>query len=122
MVMRGSNSLRPQMPGHKCYCVSSDGGCHWRPPEPWAYAGGECFFWPSSVSTLLAHSSGRTFRIGNITPRNTDGNAPRYPLVIAEVDPGSLMLIKDSATVIEDRRPEDHPDIQFSNFLSLIHI
>ena len=116
MVMRGSNSLRPQMPGYKWYCVSSDGGRRWTPPEPWGYVGGERFFSPSSISMFLPHSSGRTFWIGNIAPRNPDGNQPRYPLVIAEVDADSLMLIKDSVTVVEDRRPEDHPGIQFSNF------
>jgi hypothetical protein len=116
MVMRGSNDIKPELPGCKWYSVSTDGGRRWTAPEPWTYAGGEAFFSTSSISLFLTHSSGRTFWIGNITPENPKGGAPRYPLVMGQVDPESLMLMKETVTVIEDRRPGQSEHVQLSNF------
>jgi hypothetical protein len=116
MVMRGSNggSKDPQyqIPGYKWYSISPDGGYHWSKPEPWAYTGGVAFHSPSSMSQLLRHSSGRRYWIGNISPANPKGNAPRYPLVIGEVDPKAMMLIKDSVLVIDEPRPEDTEGVE----------
>jgi hypothetical protein len=116
LVMRGSNDAKPELPGYKWYSLSTDNGRHWTKPQPWTYSNGEKFFSPSSFSMLLRHSGGRTFWIGNICPENPKGNHPRYPLIIGEVDPKSLMLIKESVTVVEDRKPQDDVLIQFSNF------
>jgi hypothetical protein len=101
MVMRGSNNKKPHLPSYKWYSVSEDGGYHWSELKPWTYADGSNFFSPSSCSQLLRHSSGRYYWIGNICPSNAYANTPRYPLVIGEVDPQSMLLIKETVTVID---------------------
>jgi hypothetical protein len=45
------------------------------------------------------------------------GNAPRYPLVIAEVDEATATLRKQTVTAIDDRDSEKHDfNYQLSNF------
>jgi hypothetical protein len=110
-VMRGSNggSKDPQfkIPGYRWVSVSSDGGYHWTKPEPWTYDDGAPFHSPSAMSQLLKHSSGRYFWIGNISPTNSKGNNPRWPLVIGEVDPQTLKLRKATLCTIDTKRPEE---------------
>ena len=118
MVLRGSNDAKPQLPGYKWYAVSEDGGRTWTRPEPWTYDDGENFFSPSSCSQLVPHSNGRCYWLGNLTPENPTGNLPRYPMVIAEVDPESLMLIRDSEGVVDDCGPGDDPSLTLSNFMA----
>lgn len=115
MVMRGSNEGQP-VPGYKWCVRSADGGYHWSNPEPWTYDDGEPFFSPSSISQFVMHSSGRCFWIGNVCETNPDGNSPRYPLVIGQVDPESKGLIRDSVTVIDDRQADEDDSLQLSNF------
>jgi hypothetical protein len=118
-VMRGSNggSKDPacRIPSYKWYSVSRDGGRHWSKPEPWTYGDGTPFFSPSSMSQLLAHSSGRFFWLGNLSPSNCRQNDPRYPLVIGEVDPRSLKLIKNSVLTIDTKRAGE-PGLNLSHF------
>ena len=117
MVCRGSNSTIAHMPGRKWRSVSRDGGRTWSAPAPLTYENGEDFFSPATGSRLIRHSrTGRLYWIGNITPANPDGNRPRYPLQIAEVDEAGRCLRKQTVRVIEDRRPQDPPLVQFSNF------
>jgi hypothetical protein len=111
MVMRGSNGgtadPRYELPSHKWYAVSRDGGETWTTPEPWGYDDGELFFSPSSMSTLFCHSSGRCFWVGNLTPANCRANSPRWPLVIGEVDPRTLKLRRQSVLTLDTEQPED---------------
>ncbi len=116
MVLRGSNDRKPNLPGYRWYAVSSDHARSWSPPRPWTYDNNESFHSPSSCSQLLRHSSGRICWIGNICPSNPRGNSPRYPLVVGEVDPESLLLRKKSLLVIEDRRPGEPEWTALSNF------
>ncbi len=110
-VMRGSNGgkLDPnfELPSHKWFSISADGGETWTAPEPWCYGDGKPFFSPSSMSTLFVHSSGRCFWAGNLSASNCKGNSPRWPLVIGEVDAKSLRLIRSSVLVVDTKRPED---------------
>ncbi|NLF23985.1 MAG: exo-alpha-sialidase, partial [Lentisphaerae bacterium] len=116
MVMRGSNDVRPEWPGHRWCAFSADGGLTWSRPEPWRFQGGEAFFSPSSCSQLIPLADGRLFWMGNISPENPRGNAPRYPLVLGEVDRKSGWLRKETLAVIDDRQPEDSPHLTLSNF------
>ncbi|HVF09432.1 MAG TPA: sialidase family protein [Abditibacteriaceae bacterium] len=116
MVMRGSNDVKPQVPGTKWFSISSDGGATWTPTAPWAYSDGEVFYSPSSCSQLLHHSSGALLWLGNIAPENPRGNHPRFPLVIGEVDRSNGLLIRDSLSVIDDRGPDDSELLMLSNF------
>ena len=116
MVMRGSNATRPHMPGWRWAARSYDGGETWSTPEPWAYTDSEAFYSPSACSRLLTHSDGRLFWLGNICPANPNGNSPRYPFVIGEVDRGSGLLIRNSVGVVDDRAPDESPHLTLSNF------
>ncbi|MBN1588965.1 MAG: exo-alpha-sialidase [Pirellulales bacterium] len=118
MVLRGSNDRKPKLPGYKWFATSDDGGVHWTKPTPWTYTDGSGFFSPSSCSQLVHHSSGRYYWIGNIVPKNPRGNLPRYPLVIGQIDPRSLLLIRSTIAQIDTRGPDETGDLQLSNFLA----
>ncbi|EAQ78366.1 sialidase family protein [Blastopirellula marina] len=107
MVMRGSNMHDPKVEASKWFSISADEGETWSPPQRWKYDDGTSFFSPSSMSVLMRHSSGRIFWVGNITPENPDGNLPRFPLVIGEVDPQSLQLIRESVVLVDQKSKED---------------
>lgn len=115
-VLRGSNHTKPTLPAHRWAAWSADGGRTWTPPEPWTYDDGTAFFSPSSCSQLVSHSSGRLFWIGNISPKNPDGNRPRFPLVIGEVDAQSGRLLRGTVRPIDDRGPGDGELLSLSNF------
>lgn len=102
MVMRGSNAHDKNVPAHRWISVSVDQGETWSEAQPWKYDDGTAFSSPSSMSSLIRHSSGRIFWVGNISPENAFGNSPRFPLVIGEVEPESLQLIRGSVVVIDD--------------------
>jgi len=107
MVMRGSNDKKGELPGHKWYCVSEDGGYHWSEVKAWGYADGRAFYSPSSMSLLLSHSNGRIYWLGNICAKNPLGNSPRYPMVIGQVDEVSMQLIRETVSQIDTRTAED---------------
>jgi hypothetical protein len=54
--------------------------------------------------------------MGNISRANSNGNAPRYPLVLAEVDRRTGLLIRNTVTVIDDRKPGESETLTLSNF------
>ena len=111
MVMRGSNGGKAdpqfQLPSYRWSAVSRDGGETWSTPEPWTCDDDQPFFSPSAMSSLFKHSSGRYFWIGNLSPENCKGNLPRWPLVIGEVSPKSLRLIRDRVLTVDTEQPED---------------
>jgi hypothetical protein len=111
MVMRGSNGGKADpnqhLPSYKWFSVSRDGGRTWSKAEPWAYDDGRPFFSPSSMSTLLQHSSGRYFWVGNVSLTNCAGNLPRWPMVVGEVDAKSLRLARHSQLVLDTEQPSD---------------
>jgi hypothetical protein len=125
MVMRGSNQVFPpdwqgevENGGHAWMTLSEDGGYTWSPVSDLRYDSGEPFYSPSAYSVLLRHSrSGKLLWVGNILPHPAEGNRPRYPLLIGQVDEAIPALRKDTLTVIDDRDPEsDTTEVQFSNF------
>jgi hypothetical protein len=111
MIMRGSNGGKndPQysLPGYKWYSVSDDGGFTWTEAEPLKFDDGMPFFSPSAMSTLFMHSGGRCFWVGNISSENVQGNLPRWPLVIAEINTRSLRLIRSGMITIDTRTEAD---------------
>jgi hypothetical protein len=111
MVMRGSNGgiMDPKnlLPSYKWFAISNDGGETWSNPEPWTFEDGAPFFSPSSMSSLFKHSSGRCFWIGNLTRANCQGNLPRWPLAIAEINTDNLKLIRSSLISADTQREED---------------
>jgi hypothetical protein len=116
MVMRGSNDALPSLPGHRWYSISEDDGESWSTAEPWMYTSGVTFFSPSSCSQLVSHSNGEIYWIGNICKENPQGNAPRFPITIGQVDPERGTLIEESVLNIDDRKPGDGKFLTLSNF------
>jgi len=129
MVMRGSNpggyGKVSAIPSRKWYALSSDGGKNWSAltesntaeVKPWGYNNGELFFSPASGSRLIRSSkNGVLYWIGNITSENPQGNLPRRPLVVAEVDESSGCIIKKSVRTVADQSINQSEHIQFSNF------
>jgi hypothetical protein len=116
LVMRGSNDAKPGLPSYRWISFSADGGWKWSDPAPWTYDTGEPFYSPSSCSQLLAHSGGRLFWLGNITPENPKGNRPRYPFVIGEVERRTGRLMRSSLRTIDTLQPGEDPLLTLSNF------
>lgn len=107
MVMRGSNDKNPELPSYKWSSVSDDGGISWSEPEPFTFEDGTPFYSPSAMSTLFRHSTGRCFWIGNMSDKNCQGNLPRWPLIIAEVNTKTLKLIKQNLLIVDTYQEED---------------
>ncbi len=115
VVWRGSNTAKT--PGHKWYSVSRDGGRTLGPVREWKYEDGSGFYSPSSYHRMIRHSvTGKLYWLGNVCADPPNGNAPRYPLVIAEVDEAVPALRRRTVTVIDDRRPGQPAALQLSNF------
>ena len=118
MVARGSNMNKSEFPGRKWMSMSKDGCRTWSKPVPWTYTNGDAFFSPAAQSSLIrSHKNGRLYWIGNITPTNPDGNYPRFPLVMGEVDEESGLLKQETVITLDTRNPEfDTDKMQLSNF------
>jgi hypothetical protein len=120
-VMRGSNGgprdASCAWPSHKWFSVSQDGAYTWSDPEPWSYSDGEPFFSPASMSELFIHSNGAIYWIGNLSDSNCRANHPRWPLVIGQVDPEALGLIRHSVLTIDTKQPEEE-DVNLSHWHS----
>ena len=117
MIMRGDNGAFPEKPGYKWFSISEDHGYTWACPEPLRFTDGKPVYSPSSCSYVFrSEKTGKIYWIANILDRNPIGNRPRYPLQIVEIDEESLRVKRDAMLVIDDKKPEDHPAIQFSNF------
>ena len=116
MVMRGSNDARPEWPGHRWQSRSYDGGKSWTIPEPWMYDDGAAFHSPSSTSQLIPYSDGRLFWMGNICDDNPRGNSPRFPMTLGEVDRKTGRLVRDSVSIIDDKKPGESDYLMLSNF------
>jgi hypothetical protein len=121
VVWRGSNAgwdgTRAKIPGYKFFSLSSDAGRTLTVPAVWKYADGSSFYSPSSFHRMIRHSvTQKLYWIGNISATPPEGNSPRYPLVIAEVDEATGCLRRDTVTTIDDRQSDQGPAVQFSNF------
>jgi hypothetical protein len=122
VVWRGSNtawdgSHEVTEPGRKWYSLSADGGRTFSAVSAWGYDDGSLFYSPSSYHRLLRHSvNRRLYWLGNICAMPPNGNEPRYPLVLGEVDDRTGLLKKETVTAIDDRKPDQGAGLQFSNF------
>ena len=120
LIMRGSNTgLDPdKCPGRKWFSVSRDGGLNWSEVKDIRCDTGEQLYSPASISkTIRSSKTGKLYWVGNIPEVPPDGNSPRYPLQIVEIDEEGPYFKKDTVTVIDDRDPErDSEHLQLSNF------
>ena len=126
MVMRGSNENNTSAASRNWKTVSDDYGRTWSPVTPMTYSDGSSLFSPSAMSDVRKHSvNHKLYWFGNIIGSNADGNSPRYPLVIAEIDETTLGIIPGSSTLIAAYTPGapyfDTTQVQFSNFTVVEH-
>lgn len=123
MILRGSNYTQPHLPGYTWLSFSDDQCRSWSPPVPFTYSNGETFYTPASCSTLFrSGKSGKLYWIGNALSVNSNGNNPRNPLVIGQVDEVNFGLVKDSVVEI-DHRHEAHEgvNVELSNYKIMEH-
>jgi len=81
------------------------------------YGDGEAFYSPSAFAKLLRHSrTGRLYCFLNICPVPPNGNSPRYPLYMAEVDEALPALRRESLVLIDTREGGDTEQLHLSNF------
>jgi hypothetical protein len=116
LEMRGSNT--DITPGRKWMSVSRDRGHTWSAVTDLRYDDGGQFYAPSTFARMLrSNKTGKLYWIGNISTDPPQGNSPRYPLYIAEVDEELPALRRDTLTIIDDYDPHhDTPLLQLSNF------
>jgi hypothetical protein len=105
-----------ERPGRKYFSLSTDGGRTLSTPAEWTYADGTSFYSPSSYHRMLRHSNGRLYWFGNISLTPPEGNLPRFPLVVAEVEEEQAALKRETVTAIDDRRPGQPETMELSNF------
>jgi hypothetical protein len=118
MSIRGSNYNNTSLPGRSWRAVSNDYGQTWSPTEVMTYSDGTDFFSPSAMSRVIRNQHNqKTYWIGNIVDSNPDGNNPRYPLVIGEIDESNLGIIKSTVQTIATRDTSwESVLVQYSNF------
>lgn len=115
VIWRGSNT--PSTPGRKWFSLSSDGGRSLSDVKELTYDDGSRFYSPSSYHRMLRHSvTNKLYWFGNISAEAPNGNMPRYPLVMAEVDERRPGLVRSTVTAIDTRGSDQGRDVQFSNF------
>ena len=114
-VVRGSNT--ETTPGRKWFNVSDDGGRRISPLQELRYDDGTRFYSPSSLHRFIrSERNGKLYWLANITPEPPDGNSPRYPLYLAEIDEDRLAVRRDSLLLVDDRGPNEPAAVQLSNF------
>ena len=126
IVFRGSNErlinwharIIPNTPGFKWFTISSDGGKTFSQIMPWFFNTKEVVYSSATISSFFKSSkTGHTYWIGNITdPKKTNGNAPRWPLYICQVDDEYGFLKKETLTEVDTRRDGESEEVQLSNF------
>jgi len=115
IIARGSNT--ETVPGRKWMTVSTDGGRSLEPAQELGYDDGGSFYSPSSIHTLIRSSrNGRLYWLANIVPEPPDGNGPRYPLLVGEIDESQLAVRRDSLATIDERQEDEPEAVQLSNF------
>ncbi|MCE9603345.1 MAG: hypothetical protein K8U03_00405 [Planctomycetia bacterium] len=115
---RGWDGSKSKEPGRKWFSLSTDGGMTLSAPKPWHYDDGTPFYSSSSFHRFIRlGSNGKLYWLGNINVGVPNGNSPRYPLLIAEVDETTVTLKKQTISVVDDRDPNKNSlDFQLSNF------
>ncbi len=115
MVMRGSNAGLKGAKGVKFVSVSEDQGKTFSEPVPLTFDDGSPMLSSSSLSLVLAASNQKVYYCGVITEQQPNGNWPRYPVCLAEIDPETVTVKKDSVIVVADKHGDDTDKAQYVN-------
>jgi hypothetical protein len=118
-VCRGDNSMFPNKPGYKWLSFSRDEGVTWSAPCPLPATGGDPIESGSNGSALFRSArNGRLYWLGNLAIRDErpNGNWPRSPLCLVEVQEAPFALKRETIFVVDERSGTDSPRVQHSNF------
>src|SRR5438876_2329076 len=118
-VCRGDNSAFPDQPGYKWLSFSHDDGQTWSAPVPLPATAGDPLESGANGSALFRSiKNGRLYWMGNLALRGErpNGNWPRSPLVIVEVQEEPFALRRDTIFAVDERGYNDSPRVQMSNF------
>lgn len=112
---------RAAHPGREEFCrkyvaFSPDGGENWQECGILRYDDDTPVYTPDSCGFLLRHSNDSLWYITNILPGDCNPYFSRNTISIAEVDPATGKLKKDSVTEIDGRRDNDLEFMAISNF------
>jgi hypothetical protein len=111
---------RPGFTSVKMISVSEDCGRSWAAPRPLTYDDGRYVFSSTSFpDTFCSSRNGRAYVVANINARPSHDCDPRTVLQIAELDMATLCLKRDTVAVIEQKLPEHHFLVRFSNWQML---
>lgn len=116
---RGDNSAFPDKPGYKWLSFSGDDGGSWSAPVPLPATGGEPLQSGANGSAFFRSiKNGRLYWMGNLALRGErpNGNWPRSPLVIVEVQDEPFALKRETIFAVDERNYNDSPRVQMSNF------
>lgn len=119
MILRGDNSMFPDRPGYKWVSFSEDDCETWTEPVPLPFDKGEPIESSSTGSVIFRSiKNGKVYWIGNLCIEGVraNGNWPRYPLVIAEVNEEPFYIKRDTIEIIDTRQEGEPPQVQLSNF------
>jgi hypothetical protein len=118
-ICRGDNSAFADKPGYKWLSFSRDDGERWSPPAPLPATGGEPIESGANGSALFRSiKNGRLYWMGNLAlgGERANGNWPRSPLVIVEVQEEPFALKRDTIFAVDEHGYNDSPRVQMSNF------
>ncbi len=119
MLARARVNARMKSPSCRYYFVSDDGGKTWSAAEPLRFADGGLVYSPACLGHVFrASKNGKYYVLTNILDKPSHDCDPRTVLQIAELDPKTLRIVRDSVTIIEQRSAKQgQPDtIRFSNW------
>jgi len=114
MIMRGSNSGLKGVTGCRFISVSEDQGLTWSAPVPLLYDDISVVRSSSSYSVLIGLADGKVYFCAVLTDQTPDGNWPRYPVCLAQIDPETLTVVKRSVLKVADRRDGDTDQVQYT--------
>lgn len=118
-VCRGDNSAFPDKPGYKWLSFSHDDGQTWSAPTPLPATGDRPLESGANGSAFFRSiKNGRLYWMGNLALRGErpNGNWPRSPLVIVEVQEEPFALKRETIFAVDERGYNDSPRVQMSNF------
>ncbi|MCB0688152.1 MAG: hypothetical protein KDC53_16560 [Saprospiraceae bacterium] len=124
IVCRGSNvkgqkhTTDPDsLQARKWYLISKDQGRTISEVQELKYTDGSRFFSPSSIHSFVRSTKNKKlYWVANIVENEPQGNSPRYPLCLVEIDEQIPGVLKESMVIIDDRQTGDDKKLQLSNF------